>query len=148
VSDPSEQFIQRCVEQLGFCVQGIEGAGDTPAFSYTVGLQKTFDQPEVLVLGLPVDVSQRLLNIIGERMREGQRFEPGVSYKGVVPVDEIRFREVKNPAHLRSYVGYALWFYGDTPVRLFQLIWPDEQGNFPDSPLAPDWLQKLQPLLS
>jgi Domain of unknown function (DUF4262) len=147
VSDPSERFIQRCVAELGFCVQGIEGAGEIPGFAYTIGLQKTFDEPELLVFGLPLEAAQRLLNIVGERIREGQRFEPGSAYSGLVAAHDIRFREVLDPASLRAHVGYALWYYGQTPLRLFQLIWPDENGHFPDAPTAPAWLQKLQPLL-
>jgi hypothetical protein len=148
VADPNEAFVQRSVLQFGWCVQGIDAEGGAPPFSYTIGLHQTFSQPELIVFGLPHDAALRLLNLVGERIREGQRFEPGVSYTGLVDAHDVRFRVVLAPASVEAHFGYALWYYGGSPFGVLQLIWPDAKGAFPDAPTAPDWLQKTQPLLA
>lgn len=145
--DPHERFVVRCVEQFGWSVQSIDAEGAAPGFSYTIGLQQTFQQPELIVFGLPHEAAQKLLNLIGQRIREGQRFVPGTSYGGLVDSHDVRFRQVLDPTSMRDHVGYALWYYGDTPLTLQQLIWPDAAGAFPDAPIAPAWLQSAQPLL-
>jgi len=147
ISDPSEQFIQRCVAEFGWCVQGVEAEADKPAFAYSIGLQQSFGQPELIVFGLPHEAAQRLLNLIGERVRDGMRFEPGIAYGDLVAAHDVKFREVVDPASLRDHVGYALWYYQGQPLSLAQIIWPDAKGVFPDAQGAPDWLQKAQPLL-
>jgi hypothetical protein len=147
IEDPHEQFVVRCVEQFGWCVQSIDADGSEPAFSYTIGLYKTLQHPELIVFGLPHEAAQRLLNLIGERVREGQRFAPDARYSGLVEAHDVRFRAVVDPISFQSYVGYALWYYAGSPFALQQLIWPDAEGHFPDGPLAPLWLQRAQPLL-
>lgn len=146
ISDPSEEFIQRCVTDVGWCVQGVDAEVGKPGFAYTVGLQQTFGQPELIVFGLPLEAAQRLLNLVAERMRGGMRFELDVSYGDMVAAHDVRFRDVLDPASVREHVGYALWFYRGAAFGLRQLIWPDA-GRFPDGKDAPEWLRKAQPLL-
>jgi hypothetical protein len=147
VDDPHEQFVVQCVEQFGWCVQSIDAEGTAPAFSYTVGLTRTFQQPELIVFGLPHEAAQRLLNLVGERVREGQRFAPDTRYSGLVEAHDVRFRNVVERKSFEAHLGYALWYYGGAPFALQQLVWPDAEGHFPDGPLAPAWLQRAQPLL-
>lgn len=147
VSDPSEEFIERCVAQLGWCVQGVASEGGEPGFAYTIGLQHSYGLPELIVFGLPLDAAQRLLNLVAERARDGVRFETEVSYADLVADHDVRFRAVLDPGSLQQHMGYALWFYQGAPFRLLQVVWPDANGNFVDSPSAPEWLRKAQPLL-
>lgn len=147
LDDPNDAFVQRCVAEFGWCVQSIDVEGAAPAFSYTIGLTHTFSQPELIVFGLPHEAAQRLLNLMGGRIREGERFQPGVSYKGLVDAHDVRCRPVLAPASVEAHFGYALWYYQGSPFEVLQVIWPDAQGNFPDAPTAPEWLQTSQPLL-
>lgn len=148
VSDPSEAFIQQAVEQFGWAVQSIDESRSEPAFSYTIGLHKSFQHPELIVFGLPHEAAQRLLNIVGERIRAGTRFEQGVAYADLVHGHDVRFRAAEDPKSLHEHVGYALWYYQGEPFELLQVVWPDAKGAFPDAAQAPAWLRKSQPLLA
>lgn len=66
------------IDRFGWAVISVEASHDTPNWSYTVGLSDGWDHPELVVVGLQPYDAQRLLNLIGGRIRQGERFDPGM----------------------------------------------------------------------
>jgi hypothetical protein len=148
-SDATEAFILCCIDAPGWSVQCIEQSDEEPAFAYTVGLTKSFGHPELIVFGYPSRLSIAVLNIAAERIRDGARFVDGTSDADILVEYRVRFRAVRARESFTHYVGYALWYYEaeQAPFGLLQLVWPDRDHNYPDSPDAPAWLKQSQPLI-
>jgi hypothetical protein len=137
----SEQQVVDDVERVGWhCMQVLPLVDDPPdvyAFSYTVGLEERMGHPELIVVGLPLEVGRGFLDTAVEEIRSGARFEAGEEYdtlsEGAV---RVAFREVSLERHL-DHLTYADWYYGGTGFRALQLVWPDSAGNLPGDPAYP-----------
>lgn len=122
--------------------------GEDPPFAYTVGLEFLYEHPELLVYGLPPDLSGALLNGLAGAVQEGRRFGPGE----ICSTDEfglgfdVKFGTVLEH-HREDIMLTACWFHGGSGFRALQLLWPDENGRFPDHPLFQKEFVLEQPLL-
>ncbi|ACU63076.1 DUF4262 domain-containing protein [Chitinophaga pinensis] len=142
----AEEKILHDVEKYGCHIAMLEAEDHLPSFAYTIGLYKTFGQPEIICFGLPVKTMAGLLNDAADIIREGGSFVTGKLYATFLVDYYIQFLEV-NKASYRDYVGYAGWFNGNFDFPLLQFVWPDKQHHFPwEESFNPDW-QFLQPLL-
>jgi hypothetical protein len=99
-------------------------------FAYTVGLFG-LGHPELLVLGLSMGASLKLLDALGDMIREGENILPGI----VLMIEGWRRRVipevVPNPGEI---VFIANRFYqrpDDFSVPVLQLTYEDEAGLFP-----------------
>ncbi|WP_420810589.1 DUF4262 domain-containing protein [Deinococcus gobiensis] len=117
-----------------------------PGFAFTVGLTANYQHPEIIVLGLPLELMHALLNVIGRAVKGGHRFEANRHYAGLLTDAECAFIDVA-ATHCRDFLGTAMWFYQSHPFQALQCVWPDKQGTYPwDESCSTDW-QVLQPLL-
>ncbi|WP_222193839.1 DUF4262 domain-containing protein [Modestobacter italicus] len=118
--------LRRVVDRFGWAV--LHGGGTSPAdprYSYTVGLS-AWQHPEVVVVGLPFPAGEKYLNLVGEAVRAGARFGPGVSTTALTDPDSpVVFLTVEDTARL----SVAEQFSGS--VEALQLIWPDSTGLLP-----------------
>jgi len=148
--DSGESKLLADVQEYGWHVLGVSpDPGETgPPFAYSIGLYYTLGHPEIVVTGLAPEVSQRLINVVGERSRSETPVLPGRRYADIAEGYDVAFRTVPRALY-EDYLGYALWFYrqlaGDFPV--FQLIWPDKAGRFPEEIGFEPTLQAWQFLL-
>ncbi|HUL60469.1 MAG TPA: DUF4262 domain-containing protein [Anaeromyxobacteraceae bacterium] len=145
--DPHEDFIDEAVAQYGWAVQMIPGEGDEPPFAYTVGLFKSYGHPEIITLGLRLEVLKAMLNACGERVRRGEQLPVGTPFDGVLDDYPVALREVRAIDSYKRHVGYAGWFNQGWGFPLLQLVWPDKAGRFPGDRGAPASLTEQQPLL-
>jgi hypothetical protein len=97
--------------------------------------------PEVVVYGLPTDNAQGFLNDIGQLVKDGQQFTPGLITtdftENALPM---AFMAVQDTIELTAVERV----YGH--VDALQLVWPNASGIFPWQPgygLRPS----VQPLL-
>ena len=134
------------IEEHGWRVVLIPEDEEGPGFAYSVGLFRTFGHPEIILLGLDLDLMHGLIDNMGEDVRNGASFTPGRRVEDVLEGYPVEFREVSRRRY-RDYLGYAGWFYGDEDFPVVQCVWPDMEGRFPDDPDAPDSLREAQPLL-
>lgn len=123
------------VERSGWAVQGV---GGTPPWAYTIGLHERFGHPELAIVGLPMKTATLLLNLAGERVREGERLPTNVPYLGIAKSagDErslaVEFVEVD-----RANVEGGDWFntarayYGHAGFVVLQMVWPDPSDLMP-----------------
>jgi hypothetical protein len=117
-----------------------------PPFAYSVGLYRTFGNPEVIVLGLDLDLMHRMINMIGEEVRRGRRFADGGAASGILEGYDVRFHAVAR-RHYPEHFGYTHWFYKGDNFPALQCLWPDKQGRFPTDGDFAEPLRARQPLL-
>lgn len=48
----AEKFIFDTIAKYGWQISTIESDGYSPSFAYTIGLTKTYNHPELIILGL------------------------------------------------------------------------------------------------
>ncbi|PZF84006.1 DUF4262 domain-containing protein [Jiangella anatolica] len=127
--DQEDAWLRDTVRRHGMAVQYAAGA---PPFAYSVGLFG-LGHPELLVYGLDLQSSAWVLNHLGERVRDGERFGPGRPLRlhgWSHRLQLFPFHDGEEPAVL----GSAQRFYGRgpaDPVPALQLIWDDADGRFP-----------------
>ena len=64
--DSIEEKIISDVHRHGWHVVAVSAEGQEPGYAFTVGLYLRTLQPEILIMGVDVDPSGRVLNAIGE----------------------------------------------------------------------------------
>ena len=148
--DANHRKIIEDIEQFGWHVIKVMPEEDAPGFAYTIGLQQSFDHPEVLISGLDLDLMHALLNLIGEDIQNGRRFTGPESYDGILTGFDVYFRPVDSERYL-EYLGIALDHYKShvqTAFHCLQCIWPSaENGAFPWDEHYPEELIGVQELL-
>lgn len=145
--DGMETLILNNIESAGWHINSVFG-DPLPIFAYTVGLEHSFEHPELIVMGLPPNLAATLLNQIGESVREGRQFRDGVLLPGAEIGLEGDFglggvgKDAKEELMLS-----ARWFYRGSHFRALQVIWQDLEKRFPGDPAFDTRLLRLQPLL-
>jgi hypothetical protein len=136
------------VERDGWHIVKIFEEPGSPKFAFTVGLYYQFLQPEILIMGIDLSMSARILNNIGEAMRSGRKITPG-RYPDFVDGFEAELVPI-DLAFYEEYLGYATWFYRSRPhpYPAMQCVWPDKAGLFPTDPGYDDRFFALQRLLN
>lgn len=121
--------------------------GYSPAFAYTIGLYEKFQHPEIIILGLPIDIMGHILNGLRDEIRKGNTYTSNQKYNDLLEGYEIQFLEVKKENY-HDYLGYAGWYYSNSfNFPVLQLIWPDKENYWPwEKEFNENWKFK-QPLL-
>lgn len=121
------------IEGHGWHVVGVPDDDEGPGFAYTIGVYLRTLQPEILMMGVPVEPAHRVLNAIAEYLMAGGAIAPEHRYPDFVDGREVIFRPI-HPTQFQEYLGCANWFYRPLgrPFPAFQCFWPDSQGHFPD----------------
>lgn len=127
------------------CDDGRERAGHP--WTYTVGLHKNFNHPEIIVFGLPMQSAHSLLNDIGLSIKEnGNDYTEKKDYNDLVENFPIRFIEVPK-FNYRGFFNIAKWYYDGDGFDAIQLVWPDTSGLFEWEEGFNEDMSKFQPLL-
>jgi hypothetical protein len=135
--DENEEKALKDIEQYGCHILHVLEEGDYPSFTYSIGIEQSTDQPELIVTGLNRDLAMWMINEYNRRIREGERFEPFLSYSGFLDEFEVTFREVEKQ-HYPEYFGWGSWLYKGDDFRVLQLIYPSTSGVWPWDEGAPD----------
>jgi len=131
--DPTEFYsrITDIIEKHDQYIQAVLAGPTTLGFGYTIG-NTEHDLPELLLIGkFSHSDLGFLLNWLGETMRKrGRPFDNGevVSYGGKRPVKIIN-------AGTQAREEYPIQvgeYYQTDAYAIQQVLWPDEEGRFPD----------------
>jgi hypothetical protein len=143
----SKERILKDVNELGCHLALVEGDGYIPSFTYTIGLYKNYNHPEIIIFGLKPQVMGVLLNHAKSEIIRGNNFETSRNYKGFLEGFEVKFLEV-NEEHYPDFFGYAGWFYNMTwNFPVLQIVWSDKNNYWPwELDFNENWKFK-QPLL-
>lgn len=142
--DPVECQVLSNIAQYGWHVILIPEDDEGPAFAYSIGLHKSFNQPEVIVFGLPLETMHRIINVIGELARACIRLQDHDSSSDVLEGYDVVFRRV-GAEHYREFFGYARRYYKGNNFPAVQCIWPDAEGRYPWDARVPQSLKNRQP---
>ena len=142
----TEINIKNNVEKHGWTVCLFEADTATPAFAYTIGLWKNFNQPELIVFGLPLDTMHAILNDVGDIIKAGNPLETAVGSFEILELHPVQFRRI-DADNIPDYFGYAQWFYDYEAFPALQLFWTDKSGKFPWEPDFDESYQLDQPFL-
>ncbi|MCP2014095.1 hypothetical protein L1280_001232 [Deinococcus sp. HSC-46F16] len=146
--DDFERELLSSIQTHGWSVLKVPADEEGPGFAFTLGLWGNYGHPEVIMVGLDLDLMHQILNLIGDAVKaEQQRFEDGQHYAELLEDLHCAFVEVA-ANHFMEYLGTALWLYGQQPFEALQCVWPDREGLYPwQDGFNPEW-RELQPLLS
>ena len=134
------------IEKHGLHVLHILGEEEYPPFSYSVGLYKTYNHPEIIVIGLKQQLAHIIINYIAEDIKNGIKYDPFSWSTDILDNFKCLFIPV-NKSNYKEYVGYDRWYYKGDDFPLLQCIYPTTKGIYPWEDAWPDNIKKLQPLL-
>ncbi len=144
---PPERKILADVEEHGLHIVHVPEDDEGPGFSFTIGLWHSFEQPEVIVFGLPSETAHELLNAIADDASDGKRFLADSKHDGLLVDYPVRFLEVPKGAY-GEYLGFARWAYLGDEFPCVQFVWPDKQGRWPWDAGTRDGFRESQPVLA
>jgi hypothetical protein len=145
-ADEGDRKVLADVREHGWHVVKVPDENESPGWAFSIGLHHSFSHPEIIIVGLPLDVMHRIINTIGSLIRTGRRFEHGVRSTNVVDDYTCAFSTVA-PCWYAPLLGYAIWFYRGSHFPVLQCEWPDRDGRLPDDPRFNASLLHAQPLL-
>ena len=134
------------VQTHGWHVLKVMEDNDGPAFAYTVGLYHSFGHPELIVVGLPLEVGHSVLNIAGESIRRGVQYSAGTKSEELLEDRACTFRRMPESQY-RHYLGWDLWFYEGAAFPALQLIWADQEGRWPWETRVAPGARERQPVI-
>ena len=145
--DPRAHLIHNDIARLGLHVVRMMAGEGEPAYAYSIGLQATFAQPEIIVFGLPPATMQAIIERLAAEARGGTRFVAGDRTAAALDECECAFRDVPDRFHA-SHLRYAFRFYGDAGFCALQCVWPDRRGRYPWERDFDEALHGVQPILA
>lgn len=141
IVDDLEADVLRNIREHGCHVMLIAPDDEGSGFAYSIGLD-----PELIVVGLPIELMHSMVNALGSRMRDGERAEPGQPVYGLLEAATCTVLEMERRRY-KEYLGYALWYHRGPDFRTLQIVWPSKvSGRFPWEP-GGEGIRDRQPLL-
>ncbi len=144
--DDQDRQILGWVAEYGWAVLGIPDDPEGPGYTFSVGLWRGWQHPEIVLFGLNHEAAQRLINHLGTTIKGGDRYDPGRFYEGIVSGYRVVFLPVDQD-QVGPYLGYACWFNRGQDFPVLQCVWPDREGRFPWEPGFDERFRPRQPLL-
>ncbi|MDR7277489.1 DUF4262 domain-containing protein [Catenuloplanes atrovinosus] len=143
--DARDRTMADKIRRYGWNVTGV--AGDpTPDWAYSTGLWHTLRAPEVCVFGLPARLGMRIVNVVGNLLRDGDTLLDGERRDDVLTGYDVIVRRV-HPHWYRGFFGAGIDFCRRPPMPMTQIVWPDRAGRFPWEPDADPSNRDAQPSL-
>jgi hypothetical protein len=102
--DNGDIKLLRDIREHGWHLVGIPDDEAGPGFAYTVGLYLRTLQPEVLIMGVPLEPSFRILNGVAQYLMGGGTITPDRRYSEFVDSREVLFRAI-HPTQMEEYFG-------------------------------------------
>jgi len=128
-NSPMEKKIVANVRTHGIHIVAVQEYKNTPQFFYTIGLKYQHRHPELLIMGVDVNVAYEIL------MRAYALIKNGGSIGPWTTQDSISYTTLKTvpiqSSNYSKFLGFAMWFYrsmGRSKPDAFpaiQLVWPD-----------------------
>jgi hypothetical protein len=131
----------------GFIIQPVFSAAGQPGFqwAYTIGLTEQC-RPELACTGLPAEACAALLAHVVNVDADVGGDVLHLPAEGDTPAVTFKLRAVQTMG--ADYpLGMAVRIYGADLVRAVQLVWPDDDGLYPDDPRWDENRLGPQPLL-
>src|SRR5262245_32731872 len=134
------------IAESGVHIAHEDERGERPAHAYTIGMRHSFGEPEVLVIGLPREVAQDLLDNVADEANGGRMFAAGEQHDGLVRDYPVRLLRVSD-TQATQWLPLVGWAYERSDVPCLQLVYPDKQGRWPWQADVRDGFRRIQPVL-
>jgi hypothetical protein len=144
--DKGDKKLLRDIKKYGWHVLKVMEDDNGPAFAYSIGLYKTFKHPEIIIVGLNLDLAHSLINNIGEDIKNGMIYKSGEFYADIIESFKCLMVSVSQDNY-GEYMGYGYWFYKNYDFPLLQCIYPTVKGIFPWESSWPEEIKDIQPIL-
>lgn len=135
------------IKKYGCHAIHVQADGALPAYTYTVGISRTCDAPDIAVFGLQHAPGHRLVHAYNVRVRRGERFASGQLAAGFLKDQDCALRPV-HPSQCAAYFEWNGWLHDGREFPMLQLVYPSMEGIWPWDAMASAWLRQNQPLLS
>jgi hypothetical protein len=130
MTDDEISGIEGDIAEYGWSVMKVAADGSDPNFAYSIGMERTLGHPEIIIVGLPLDIAHRLINDVGEAVKNGKRYSAGAVSDEFLEGFDVTFRHVPEYQY-RAYLGWGSRVYGGHGFRVLQMIYPDKQRRWP-----------------
>lgn len=135
------------IEEHGCHVLNVmEGDGE-PSFTYSIGINKKQNMPDVVITGLKPELAHSMVNDYKNRLLDGEVFEPGKYYSDFLGNFDVCFVKVAKK-HFKEYFGWGLWLHNGDDFEVLQMIWPTTDGTWPWYDDKSDFYEWAQPILN
>ncbi len=91
-------WVASTVGEHGWAISGRHGDREAPPWAYSVGMWLSCQAPELVVCGLPVEIAAALINAIGARIADGERFGPGDVVDDIFPAGPASLSAPSSPS--------------------------------------------------
>ncbi len=118
------------VDKYGLQVITVSSTPYLPSFAYSVGLQETYNHPEIICFGFSNELGHVIINDVAALIKAGERIVANKIYDNVFENSRATFLNV-DLLNINDYFGVALGFYQGKPFSALQLIWTDRNDRFP-----------------
>jgi len=142
----ADRSVIRDIATRGWHVVTVDERNDRPGWAFTIGLQRSFEHPEVIAFGLPETANREIVERLARDIAAGGSHPAGSTCDTILPGIACEFRSVAGVWY-ETFLGYAVWYYGDRNFPVVQFVWPDRENRMPDRPDFDPDLAGLQPLL-
>ncbi len=140
----AEKKILQVIEQYGCYVTSVfDPEGESPNFTYSTGFSKTYDAPELIIIGLNSKLAHSIVNNYEGRLKNGEKFSIGEFYEGFLEGFDVTFCEVSQE-NKQEFMLSACWYNNDK-FEALQLVYPTTSGIWPWDAAANQSFLTLQP---
>jgi hypothetical protein len=101
-----------------------------PPWAYSIGLYETYKLPDVVLMGRMPELTSAMMTNIHELIKMGERIGDGTELEGVLMGQTCIFRLIEKKNY-KTYLPWAIDYYGSTDFPVLQCVWPDTQGKYP-----------------
>ncbi len=141
--DKNEQNALQDIEEYGCHILHIMEEPDSPSITYSIGIDKTSNHPEVIIIGLQHEVAHVMIDDYNNRILAGEAFIPNRFYSDFLEGFEVTFKEVEKK-HYYKYLRLGRRLYQGNDFKVLQLIYPSTSGQWPwDDDLPEDYIWHL-----
>jgi hypothetical protein len=148
-----ERDIVTNVAEYGCHITSVFGDEDSPPFTYSVGLWETVDAADVILVGLPNELSASIINVLTGLLKNGAvSLHDGAVIEGLLDGYVCVARRVDSSQITREHFNSALWYHrhrtGEELTEIYQIVWPSvSNGLFPWDDGCPADVIELQTAL-
>ena len=122
--------LEKNIEKYGYQVTNIS-SNDSPDFSYSTGIYRTFNIPELFISSLPQGLCAEIVENYVEEFKDGKEIPLNKSIDFLTDKFPVYLIEVP-VKNLEEYVLSSIRIYGNEDYKYLQVIYPDTKGNFPN----------------
>lgn len=134
------------IEKNGCHIIHDDGDETRPPVTYSIGIAKTIQCPDLIVTGMDKDSAHFLINEYIYRIKDGETFSADQFYDEFLEDAKITFKTIDKKFY-DSYTPQGKWFYEGDNFTVLHLIWPDLEGEWPWEKKASKAYRFLMPRL-